>query len=135
MPFFPWSDELLIGIARIDEQHRWLVDKTNQLHDEFAKPDPDRNVVGGILDGLLDYTVNHFIVEEELFQRHGYPETAAHKAEHDRFTSNVMALLEQFEEGADINDDVLNLVKEWLTHHILTVDKAYAPFLIEQGVK
>lgn len=134
MPFFPWSDEFVLGIGKIDAQHRWLVDTTNQLYDELTKPNPDRGVVGEILEGLMDYTMNHFIVEEELFQRHGYPESAEHKAEHDRFTGKVMGLLERFEEGADINDDVLTLVKKWLTHHILSVDKAYAPFLTGKGV-
>lgn len=134
MPFFPWTDDFVLGIEKVDEQHHWLVDMTNQLYDELAKPDPDRNVVGEIVEGLMDYTVNHFIVEEELFQRHDYPETAAHKAEHDRFTSNVMSLLQRFEDGADVNDDALNLLKEWLTHHILSVDKAYTPFLKGKGV-
>ena len=134
MTFFPWTDELVVGFDQIDEQHRWLVDMTNKLHDELAKPNPDRAAVGEILEGLMDYTMNHFIVEEDLFQRHGYPETLAHKAEHDRFTSGIMELLDRFEEGADINDDALNLLKDWLTHHILTVDKGYAPFFKEKGI-
>lgn len=134
MPFFPWTDEFLMGVGTIDEQHRWLVDTTNQLADELDKPDPDREVIGKILEGLVNYSMNHFIVEEELFQRFDYPHAAAHKKEHDDFSGNVMNLLERFESGANVDDDVLNLVKDWLTHHMLVVDKAYVPFLKDQGI-
>ena len=32
MLFMPWSEQLEVGIAEIDKQHRWLVDTTNSLH-------------------------------------------------------------------------------------------------------
>ncbi|MDE2586454.1 MAG: hemerythrin, partial [Betaproteobacteria bacterium] len=63
MAFMPWSDELVLGLAEIDQQHRWLVDQTNALHDELSGNDPRRQVIGDILEGLVDYTHNHFIVE------------------------------------------------------------------------
>ncbi len=134
MPFFPWTDEFLIGIGTIDEQHRRLVDTTNRLAEEFDKPEPDREVIGEILEGLLADAMNHFIFEEELFQRFGYPQAAAHKSEHDGFSGDVLNLLERFEGGANVEHDALNLLKDWLSHHILIVDKAYAPFLKEKGV-
>ena len=37
MAFMPWSNELSTGILSIDEQHKWLVNATNQLHDEINK--------------------------------------------------------------------------------------------------
>jgi hemerythrin len=130
----PWSDDLSMGIDTIDNQHRWLVDATNRLHTEVIKPEPDRAVLGEILEGLVDYTMNHFVLEEELFQRFGYPEDVAHKAEHDAFTAQAMNLLLQFEDGASVGPAVLDFLKEWLLHHIMKVDKAYAPFLREKGV-
>jgi len=135
MGFMTWSDSLEMGIGSIDEQHRWLVNATNQLHSEITKPAPDRAVLGEILEGLVDYTMNHFVLEEELFQRFGYPETAAHKAEHDALTAQVMKLLLKFEEGENVGEPVLDFLKEWLLHHILKVDRAYAPFLKASGVQ
>ena len=32
MTFMPWTQALEVGIAEIDEQHRWLVEQTNALH-------------------------------------------------------------------------------------------------------
>ncbi len=50
-------------------------------------------MVSEILEGLVDYTYNHFIMEEELFERLRYPETAAHKARHNVFTGKISGLL------------------------------------------
>ncbi|MBS1160170.1 MAG: hemerythrin [Proteobacteria bacterium] len=135
MSFMPWTDALEMGIETIDNQHRWLVDATNRLYLEITRAEPDRAVLGEILEGLVDYTMNHFVLEEELFQRFGYPETVAHKAEHDAFTATAMNLLMQFESGESVGPPVLDFLKEWLLHHILKVDRAYAPFLKEAGVR
>ena len=69
MPFMPWTAELELGLPEIDDQHRQLVALTNALHDELSKATPDRAAIGHILEGLVDYTVNHFVLEEELFAR------------------------------------------------------------------
>ena len=133
MALMPWSAELELGIAKIDEQHHWLVDRINALHDELGRPAPDRQALGDILESLVDYTMNHFIVEEEIFKRHGYPQTDAHLGEHNTFTGRIIVLLDQFHEGAEVGGETMALLKDWLTHHILTVDKAYVPFFKAKG--
>lgn len=135
MAFVPWTDAMLLGIAKIDEQHRWLVNCINELHDELARPAPDRGIVGDILDGLLGYAMNHFLVEEELFQQHGYPQREAHHAAHNRFTARLFMLLEAHQSGTDVGADTLALLKEWITHHVMVEDKAFAPFLKSKGVE
>ncbi|MEQ1659277.1 MAG: bacteriohemerythrin, partial [Hylemonella sp.] len=122
MALMPWSSELELGIAKIDEQHRWLVDRINALHDELGQAAPNRQTLGDILESLVDYTMNHFIVEEEIFKRHGYPQTDAHLGEHNGFTGKIIVLLDQFHEGAEVGGETMALLKEWLTHHILVVD-------------
>lgn len=134
MTLMTWSSALELGIAKIDEQHHWLVDRINTLHDELGKPSPDRQTMGDILESLVDYTMNHFIVEEDVFKRHGYPQTEAHLAEHNAFTGKIVGLLDQFQAGtADVGSEVMALLRNWLTHHILEVDKAYVPFFKAKG--
>lgn len=134
MIFMPWQDEFSVGIALIDEQHRWLVDATNSLHQEMSSATLDRALVGDILNGLMEYTVNHFIVEEAWFERYAYPERVAHKALHDDLTKVVMGILTDFERGMEVQEAVLALLKNWLTTHILHEDKAYVPFFQQLGV-
>ncbi|MFO7530165.1 MAG: bacteriohemerythrin [Marinobacter sp.] len=133
MTFWPWSKELEVGIGEIDEQHKWLVDLTNQLHDELDRG-ADQEKTSEILESLMDYTMNHFIVEEDLFLRLGYPETDAHKAEHNKFTGQIMGLIERHDNGYSAGGETLELLKDWLTHHILKVDKAYVEHFRAHGV-
>lgn len=132
--FMPWNDELLTGISEIDSQHKWLVEATNRLHDELSKPQSDPAVVGDILEGLVDYTFNHFIMEEELFERFGYPETAAHKAQHNVFTAKISGLLHKHEDGEVASGEALELLKSWLIQHIMKTDKAYVSFFGANGM-
>jgi hemerythrin len=134
MTLMVWSAELETGIRSVDEQHRWLVGAINALHNEINQPAPDREVVDGILLGLVDYTYKHFIMEESLFQQHGYADEAAHRAEHNRFTGKAAALLEAHEQGELPGDEAMQFLRHWLTHHIMKADMAYVPFLKEQGV-
>lgn len=134
MTFMPWSSELEVGIELIDEQHRWLVDKTNQLYDRLADAEPKGDEIGEVLEGLMDYTMNHFIAEEEIFHRLGYPETEAHKAQHDKFTAQIMDLLQRHDSGERSGSETLDLLAGWLVHHILKVDKAYVEFFRRNGV-
>ena len=133
MTFWPWSKELEVGIGEIDEQHKWLVDLTNQLHDAL-EGGADQEKTSEILESLMDYTMNHFIVEEDLFLRLGYPETDAHQAEHNKFTGQIMNLIERHENGDSAGEETLELLKDWLTHHILKVDKAYVDHFRANGI-
>jgi hemerythrin len=134
MTFMPWRDDLSVGLESIDEQHRWLLEATNRLHDEMSQEVRHREVIIEVIEGLIDYTVNHFIMEEELFYRHSYPDADAHKALHDQFTKTLLDILSHYEEGKEIGAEVLELLKNWLVQHIMVVDKAYVPFLAEKGV-
>jgi len=134
MAFMPWSDELITGIQSIDDQHQWLVKATNQLHDEINKAEPDSEQIGKILEGLIEYTFNHFIVEEDMFKRFDYPQSEAHIEEHNKFTATAALLLTKFESGQSVNNEALDFLKAWLIHHIMKVDMAYVPFLKGKGI-
>lgn len=132
--FMPWSSQLLLGIAEIDRQHHWLVNRINALHREVMRPVQRPKVIVHVLEDLVSYSHGHFIVEELLFERHGYPESEAHKAEHDSFTKRAQEWLTRFEDGEHVSPYAMDFLKDWLTHHICEVDRAYAPFLRSRGV-
>jgi len=129
MDFMPWSDAFAVGHDEVDEQHRWLFETTNRLHRAQSADQVDHATLLVILEGLVDYTMNHFIMEEELFQRFAYPKAREHKALHDRFSERVMQQLMACERGENIGPEVLEMLRAWLQHHILVDDKAYVPFV------
>lgn len=134
MTFMLWNSDIAVGLSDVDEQHSWLVDRINQLHGELSSPSPQPQAVAEVLEGLMDYTMNHFIMEEELLERHAYPDTAAHKAQHNTFTRTIMDALTAYEDGKNVSHDVLEFLKHWLVHHIMRTDKVYVPFLKAHGV-
>jgi hemerythrin-like metal-binding protein len=60
----------------------------NDLHSDVLTGQ-SKDALVRILDNLVAYTKGHFTSEELLLQTSGYPDLAAHKAEHERFTAQV----------------------------------------------
>jgi hemerythrin len=132
---FAWNESYNIGIKTIDTQHRKLVDILNSLYDAMGKGQANQ-VLGRILDELIQYTVVHFSTEERLFKQYGYPDSVAHKKEHDDLTAQVKKLQTDLKSGKiTLSMQLGTFLKDWLKNHILQTDKKYAPFLIAKGVK
>ncbi len=136
MPLVTWSDKLSVGVASIDEQHKKLVSLLNQLHDAMIAG-KGKDMLGGILKQLIEYTMVHFRYEEELFVRTGYPEGEAHKHHHAELVRKVQDIQRQYDTtGAKaLTIPVMNFLKDWLASHILGADKAYGPYLTAKGIR
>lgn len=135
MAIIHWNDDLSVGIASIDLQHKKLLDLLNELHS--ATYDGTGNeVVRDTLDELIRYTDYHFQYEEKLFKETGYPEAEAHVAEHTLLIQKVTALHEKFKSGATtaLTQEVLLFLVNWLIQHTMGSDKKYSAHLIAAGV-
>ncbi|MEZ0329198.1 MAG: bacteriohemerythrin [Dissulfuribacterales bacterium] len=133
--FMPWSPNLSVGIPSIDEQHKKLVAMVNTIY-AGIKQGIGKDAAAKVLNELAEYTVFHFKTEEDYFDKHGYPDTDAHKAIHADLVQKVLAFKEKFEKGyATVDLELLNFLKNWLQNHICITDKKYGPFLAEKGVR
>ena len=94
-------------------------------------------VMNKIINGLLDYTGQHFAYEERLFDKYAYPDAEPHKKEHARLDARVVKLKAELDAGSLNMAEVLilELLHDLLHNHILQEDKKYSAFLIEKGVK
>ena len=124
MPLLIWNEELETGIDVIDQQHKRIVELINQLN-LVSKGKADGNV-GDVLAELVDYTLSHFVFEEELMEEAGYPFSKAHKRVHDIFTARVNEYKMRFDAGEDVTDALRDMLSRWLFNHIKGDDKAYA---------
>jgi len=95
MLFVEWKSEFSVGIERFDDDHRHLFSLLNQLHESMAARDGNL-VLSLVLRELVWYAQNHFRAEEVLMKLYGYPELASHRAEHDRFTEQVVQFVDHF---------------------------------------
>ncbi|PLX49904.1 MAG: hemerythrin [Desulfobulbaceae bacterium] len=134
MSFFTWKDEYSVGIREIDDQHKKLVAMINELHQALANG-KGRDVLGNILQQLIDYTGYHFSSEERLMEKYDYPDYVDHKQIHARLTDKVLELQKEFE-SSDVKRsiEVARFLQDWLNKHILQTDKAFGPFLTKKGV-
>lgn len=134
MPIMTWNNTLATGIPSIDAQHQQLVGYVNELYDAMTKGQ-GKEATGKILTRLVDYTVKHFAQEEQYFARTGYPDTAAHIAEHEHLKKQVGEFGRKFQTGqATVNAELMNFLRNWLTAHIMMSDKKYVPHLKAKGV-
>jgi hemerythrin-like metal-binding protein len=131
MPLFTWSDSYSVNSPEIDTQHKKLFDLINNLHDAMIRG-KGKEVVGQILDGLIDYTRVHFADEEKMLEAINYPDLPAHLVEHDAFIRKVFQLQTDYRSGKQaLTLPVMDFLKNWLLNHILKTDKKYMPFVTE----
>jgi len=130
-----WTEEFSVAVAKLDQQHKILIEMINKLI-----RDPQANTrsetVSEVLGEMTDYALQHFAYEESLMTAHGYPQQKEHVKEHRAFqetTGKFGAATAIDVQG--IPEMILEHLSQWLTHHILEVDMAYRPFFLAQGVQ
>lgn len=129
-----WNDSLSTGIREVDEQHKKLLAMINDLGIAM-KERKTAAELGRVISGLKDYTVRHFTLEEVYFRQHGYPDAAAHVAEHRDFVEKVEGYNRDLKEGKlFLGLEVMNFLSDWLIKHIKGSDQRYAPYLKGKGV-
>jgi hemerythrin len=81
------------------------------------------------------YARFHFLSEENLMMKHGYPELARHKEEHLGLMEEISAYESDILTG-DIGIEskkFLDFLSHWFTRHIQTEDKQFAAYLAQQN--
>jgi len=134
MAYFVWQESYSVNIQKIDEQHKKLVSMIDQLYEAMATGKSDY-VLEKLLADLIEYTTTHFADEEELLQKHEYSEYSVHEEKHNDFIQQICDFEKQYREGSITLSLKMSLfLQDWLTNHILKMDKKYAPFLIGKGI-
>jgi len=134
MALIAWDEGFSVNVQSIDRQHRKIVGIANELHDAM-RDRRGKDVIGGLLVELVDYSGYHFDTEEGFFQQYRYPGLLEHRSEHDLFKSRVGNLKRQFDGGNRLSVvEMMDFRKDWLRGHIIVTDHQYAPFLNGHGV-
>lgn len=129
-----WSDYFSVGVTKIDNQHKELINTLNELNDAMRNRQ-GKEVLETILSKLTDYTVEHFSTEEELMEKFNFEHLKAHKDEHIQFVNKVTEFIEGFKEGRlMLSIDIMNFLSDWVKNHILGSDKKYVECFKENGL-
>jgi hemerythrin len=122
----------LSGILEIDDQHKKLVRCLDQLELWVGKG----HEFAATLDALATlnrYVEEHFRFEEDMLREHAYPKLDEQIAEHAEISAQLARLYRHVMSGGEATDEVLRLLREWLTNHIGLEDMEYAAFLGTQS--
>ena len=135
MSFVDFNDSLKVQNKLIDQEHAVLIEYINLLQ-KAIENDTSARITAQVLEGLTEYTNTHFFVEEEMMKAYEYPDRANHLDAHDGFREKLSVLIQDHEKGGkEINESVTLFLKDWLTGHILTVDKKLSDFLSDKSFR
>lgn len=124
---YEFKDEFLTGIEQIDKEHRRLFEIAEEIYvlknEEFV-PDKYDNIKK-VIEELRDYTITHFAHEEEYMESIGYKKMFSQKMQHAELVRTINEWnLDEIDEAQDaFIDEILETVVNWLTEHILYLDK------------
>lgn len=126
MQILAWNDYLKTGIDIVDQQHRGLVDMTNETASRLSSPEglsPDD--LRTLLGYLVDYAEIHFSTEEALMALSGVDERHAehHRHSHIRFLDQVKTMATELGEGGLTGQQMMDFLGNWLIYHMLGEDR------------
>jgi hemerythrin len=115
------------GDARLDFQHKTLIDKFNELSLVLDGNNPSQTyqTAGDILDFLEFYTAWHFRQEELLMEKVACPVQDLNKMEHVDFLERLSAFHIHWLKSAidrSMAQEVEARLAEWIATHIQLVD-------------
>lgn len=133
MKFIEWSEHFSVGNERMDSQHRELFDIIADLRTAMASEDVllEYEAEWEVVERMIEYAVRHLAEEEQLLEKAGYPDLAAHKEMHREFLAKIFEIEKAIENGeaAPTVDKLCDFLESWLFHHILEADQKYRPYL------
>ena len=126
-----WSEKLAVGVDTIDNQHKGIISRINNLLNAMSQG-KGKDEVGNVLTFLADYVVKHFTAEEGLMKKYnfsGYPEQQAEPA---KFLKDFSLVKREFDTEGVTSTLVLKTQRQlcdWLTNHITNKDKQIGVFI------
>jgi hemerythrin len=126
-----WTPDLSIGVNEIDEQHKEMIARVNELQTAVREGRGEAEL-GRIIDFAAEYVYFHFNAEEEVMKSSGYPAYDAHKTIHDSFVQDLVRIMKDFEASKNDGELVIRVAKgldKWIRDHIKQVDQELGVFL------
>ena len=127
-----------LNIPVIDLQHLWLIfliSDLEKLQKMDLKKDELKVYYENITHELIDFTIEHFSLEEGIFLRFDYPNNAQHKKQHQQF---IYVLKDRVEEVSidpvSSIEKLIKFLKNWLFSHIIEHDQEYKKYFLEHKI-
>jgi hemerythrin len=128
-----WTDDIKVGIKEIDQQHKQFVDLVNKIANNNLTIHSE--LLSVIFGELIEYAQVHFATEEAILEKYDFPNIEQHKKSHLELTESISnILLEGMNHDIHTIDDLHELVKKWVSEHLLNEDMSYRQYFIDKGI-
>lgn len=126
MPFTPmqWRSEFETRVEEIDLQHRFFLRLINRLGEELSTAQ-DPNYRQRLIDELHRYAKFHFLSEENLMVKFGYPAFDSHRKHHLDLLDNLSSRANN-----QSRDALLQFLTEWFCLHTVHEDRPIGDFIL-----
>lgn len=131
--YFEWLDDYSVGVSAFDEEHKRLLALADRMVEALQNGTAQQEV-GGVLDALIEYAVQHFEHEERVMAQTDYPGLQAHKNAHYELLRKVLRFRFAEQHHTLQPVDVAEFLLEWVLTHIREEDKQYGPHLNAHGI-
>ncbi|MDF2180851.1 hemerythrin domain-containing protein [Neptuniibacter sp. CAU 1671] len=89
-----------------------------------------------VFSRLYEYAEHHFSLEEAYMQQLGYPECDQHTAAHNKFREELKRMQQEHHTyDAELRRLLSEFLTEWLTRHIMRIDKKLEEFIWSSAAK
>ena len=127
IPPVVWIDRCNTGVQIIDEQHKKIFNRLNDLG--FVLNFPRRSSFK-TSDRLIKTILRHFEYEEHLMGKAEYGYILLHKTAHSMFVKKMENIRKRLkEQEKEAAHDLHSLVLMWFLKHIQIEDQLYLPSL------
>ena len=125
---FLFTEDCILGIDEIDNEHRHLFDLINKVLDMLNKSSllDQYQEIKDLIADLEDYADQHFAHEEAYMQKIRDPELILQRAQHMDFREKMdefdIVSVDLEEDQVQVLQDLLEFLAKWLYRHILGSD-------------
>lgn len=128
-----WTDEYTMGDKTIDKQHKGLFETFNNLVEAVFVTGEIEPKAQEILIQLVDYVQTHFADEETLWKKDDeiYQN---HRKAHYSFVQMIMTATRKDLKKENFTPDLFVFIRDWLSDHIIKMDREDYKKLSEKGL-
>jgi len=126
-----WTKDLSVGVEEIDNQHKDLFERINNL-DSAMKQGGAKEEIVRLIEFLDKYVIDHFSEEEKFMTDHNYAGYDLHKTKHDWFKKEFSDIWSNLD-AEGVTPEVIvqsnNLLITWFSNHVRSIDRMLGSFL------
>lgn len=128
MQILQWDSCLETGLEEVDQQHRHLVQLTNDFGTLLSLDKIESDDVENLFSELVSYSEYHFEEEEKLMDETGVDPgfSDTHRKIHEGFINDVLLMKRMIADDKAALPDLFEFLMNWLVYHILGDDKKMA---------